>query len=419
MLPKLHLVSRRMLTTISRRSGAPLRNRLCRRAAQNNIYYSSPFFRSHRLFSLNTINVPNMGDSISEGTLVEWTKNIGDVCAVDDVVAVIETDKVSIDIRTDFAGVITAQLAVIDDTLEVNAPLFTIDSSQTEGTSTPAPSAAPATPATPSPAAAATPAAPVVAAPAASAPSKSIPPPPPPSNSAMIDRSQERVVMSRMRQRIAQRLMEAQSSTASLTTFNEIDMKNIMAVRSKYKDAFAEKHGVKLGFMSAFVKASVSALEFMPAVNAYIDGKDIVYNNYCDVSVAVASPTGLVVPVIRNANTLSFSQVEAEILGYAAKAKAGKLSLEEMTGGTFTISNGGVFGSLFGTPIINPPQSAILGMHGTFEKAVAVNGQVEVRPIMAVALTYDHRIVDGREAVLFLRRIKECIEDPVRLLLDV
>lgn len=225
--------------------------------------------------------------------------------------------------------------------------------------------------------------------------------------------------MSRMRQRIAQRLMEAQSSTASLTTFNEIDMKNIMAVRSKYKDAFAEKHGVKLGFMSAFVKASVSALEFMPAVNAYIDGKDIVYNNYCDVSVAVASPTGLVVPVIRNANTLSFSQVEAEILGYAAKAKAGKLSLEEMTGGTFTISNGGVFGSLFGTPIINPPQSAILGMHGTFEKAVAVNGQVEVRPIMAVALTYDHRIVDGREAVLFLRRIKECIEDPVRLLLDV
>lgn len=225
--------------------------------------------------------------------------------------------------------------------------------------------------------------------------------------------------MSRMRQRIAQRLMEAQESTASLTTFNEIDMKNIMAVRNKYKDAFAEKHGVKLGFMSAFVKASVSALEHMPAVNAYIDGKDIVYNNYCDVSVAVASPTGLVVPVIRNANNLSFSQVEAEILGYAQKAKAGKLSLEEMTGGTFTISNGGVFGSLFGTPIINPPQSAILGMHGTFEKPVAVNGQVEVRPIMAVALTYDHRIVDGREAVLFLRRIKECIEDPVRLLLDV
>lgn len=418
MLPKLHLVSRRMLTTISRRSGAPLRNRLCRRSANNNVFYSSPFFRAHRLFSVSTINVPNMGDSISEGTLVEWTKNIGDVCAVDDVVAVIETDKVSIDIRTDFAGVITEQLASIDDTLEVNAPLFKIDTSKTEGTSAPTPSpepaaAAPSAPATPSPSS------PAPSAPAAAAAAPIPPPPPPPSTSALIERSQERVAMSRMRQRIAQRLMEAQSSTASLTTFNEIDMKNIMAVRSKYKDAFAEKHGVKLGFMSAFVKASVSALEFMPAVNAYIDGKDLVYNNYCDVSVAVASPTGLVVPVIRNAQTLSFSQVEAEILGYAAKAKSGKLSLEEMTGGTFTISNGGVFGSLFGTPIINPPQSAILGMHGTFEKAVAVNGKVEVRPIMAVALTYDHRIVDGREAVLFLKRIKECIEDPVRLLLDV
>merc|ERR1711997_759437 len=222
-----------------------------------------------------------------------------------------------------------------------------------------------------------------------------------------------------MRQRIAQRLMEAQSSTASLTTFNEIDMKNIMAVRNKYKDAFAEKHGVKLGFMSAFVKASVSALEFMPAVNAYIDGKDIVYNNYCDISVAVASPNGLVVPVIRNANTLSFAQVEQEIMNYALKAKNGTLSLEEMSGGTFTISNGGVFGSLFGTPIINPPQSAILGMHGTFEKPVAINGQIEIRPIMYVALTYDHRIIDGREAVTFLRSIKRAVEDPRVMFLDL
>merc|ERR1712154_660567 len=209
--------------------------------------------------------------------------------------------------------------------------------------------------------------------------------------------------------------MEAQDSTASLTTFNEIDMKNIITIRNKYNDIF----NVKLGFMSAFVKASTSALQFMPAVNAYIEGKDIVYNNYCDISVAVASPNGLVVPVIRNANTLSFAQVEQEIMGYALKAKTGTLSLDEMTGGTFTISNGGVFGSLFGTPIINPPQSAILGMHRTFEKPVAVNGQVEVRPIMYVALTYDHRIVDGREAVLFLKRIKECVEDPARLLLDV
>lgn len=225
--------------------------------------------------------------------------------------------------------------------------------------------------------------------------------------------------MSRMRQKIAQNLKATQETAACLTTFNEIDMKNIMTVRSKHKDAFAERHGVKLGFMSAFVKASTSALEFMPAVNAFIDGKDIVYNNYCDVSVAVASPTGLVVPVIRNANTLSFAEVEQQIMEFAQKAKAGKLSLEEMSGGTFTISNGGVFGSLFGTPIINGTQSAILGMHGTFERPVAVNGAVEVRPIMTVALTYDHRIIDGREAVLFLKRIKECVEDPVRLLLDV
>eukprot|EP00483_Globobulimina_turgida_P004377 UN04386 len=213
--------------------------------------------------------------------------------------------------------------------------------------------------------------------------------------------------------------MEAQESTASLTSFNEIDMTNIITVRNKYKDKFADKFGIKFGFMSAFVSASCSALQYMPAVNAYIDGKEIVYNNYCDISVAVASPTGLVVPVIRNANVLSFSQIEAEIMNYANKAKNGTLSLEEMSGGTFTISNGGVFGSLFGTPIINPPQSAILGMHGTFEKPVAINGKVEVRPVMMVALTYDHRIIDGREAVLFLKRIKECIEDPVRMLLDI
>merc|ERR1719295_2025439 len=225
--------------------------------------------------------------------------------------------------------------------------------------------------------------------------------------------------MSRMRLKIAERLKASQETTASLTTFNEIDMNNIINIRSKYKDAFTEKHGVKLGFMSAFVKASVSALEYMPAVNAYIDGKEIVYNNYCDVSVAVASPTGLVVPVIRNANNLSFAQVEQQIIDYAGKARSGKLSLDEMSGGTFTISNGGVFGSLFGTPIINGTQSAILGMHATFEKPVAVNGAVEIRPVMTVALTYDHRIIDGREAVLFLRRIKECVEDPVRLVLDV
>eukprot|EP00486_Rosalina_sp_Unknown_P001346 CAMPEP_0201568728 /NCGR_PEP_ID=MMETSP0190_2-20130828/9948_1 /ASSEMBLY_ACC=CAM_ASM_000263 /TAXON_ID=37353 /ORGANISM="Rosalina sp." /LENGTH=362 /DNA_ID=CAMNT_0047990169 /DNA_START=187 /DNA_END=1275 /DNA_ORIENTATION=+ len=361
-----------------------------------------------------------MGDSITEGTLVEWTKNIGDQCQVDDVVAVIETDKVSIDIRTDFAGVITEQLANLDDTLEVNAPLFKIDTSKTDGT----PAAAAAATTTTESASSASSASSTSSTPSTPPPSPPTPsslqppPPPPPSATGLVDRTQNRVQMSRMRQRISQRLMEAQETTASLTTFNEIDMKNIITVRNKYKDIFADKHGIKLGFMSAFVKASCSALSDIPAVNAYIDGKDIVYNNYSDVSVAVASPNGLVVPVIRNANTLSFAQVEQEIMNYAQKAKTGTLSLEEMTGGTFTISNGGVFGSLFGTPIINPPQSAILGMHGTFERPVAINGQVEVRPIMYVALTYDHRIIDGREAVLFLKRIKECVEDPVRLLLD-
>ena len=277
-----------------------------------NLYYLSPFMNNKRLFSVNTINVPNMGDSITEGTLVEWTKNVGDMCQVDDVVAVIETDKVSIDIRTDFAGVLTEQLANIDDTLEVNAPLFKIDTSKTEGAA--AAAAAPASTPEPTPAAPApsqSQASPPPPPPPPSPPKQQSapPPPPPPSPTALIDRTQNRVQMSRMRQRIAQRLMEAQETTASLTTFNEIDMKNIITIRNKYKDIFAEKHGIKLGFMSAFVKASCSALKDIPAVNAYIDGKDVVYNNYSDVSVAVASPTGLVVPVIRNANVLSFAQV--------------------------------------------------------------------------------------------------------------
>jgi len=225
--------------------------------------------------------------------------------------------------------------------------------------------------------------------------------------------------MSRMRQRIAHRLKEAQNTAASLTTFNEIDMSRLMQVRDAYKEAFEKKHAVKLGFMSAFVKACVIALREQPAVNAFIDGKEIVYHDYCDISVAVASPNGLVVPVIRNAEELGFKDVEKVIQEFAKKAKDGTLTIDEMTGGTFTISNGGVFGSLYGTPILNPPQSAILGMHGIFQRPIAVNGKVEIKPMMYVALTYDHRLVDGREAVLFLRRVKECIEDPVRILLHV
>ncbi len=225
--------------------------------------------------------------------------------------------------------------------------------------------------------------------------------------------------MSRLRQRIAERLKEAQNTAAMLTTFNEVDMSAILAMRSRLKDGFEKKHGVKLGFMSFFVKAAVNALKEFPAVNAEIDGTDIVYKNYYDVGVAVSTPNGLVVPVIRDCDQKSFAEIEADILGAAQRARDGKLDLKELQGGTFSITNGGVFGSLNSTPILNAPQSAILGMHKTQERPVAVNGEVVVRPMMYLAVSYDHRIIDGREAVSFLVRIKDAIEDPERLLLDL
>ena len=236
-------------------------------------------------------------------------------------------------------------------------------------------------------------------------------------------RTERRTKMSRMRQRVATRLKQAQNTAAMLTTFQECDMGNIMEFRKKYKDAFQEKHGVKLGFMSGFVKAATAALQEIPAVNAYIDDKtqEIVYREYCDISVAVASPTGLVVPVLRNTETMSFADVERNIAAYGQKAKEGTLSLDDMAGGTFTISNGGVFGSLMGTPIINPPQSAILGMHATKLRAVVdpATGEIVARPMMYLALTYDHRLIDGREGVTFLKSIAEKISDPTRLLLEI
>lgn len=225
--------------------------------------------------------------------------------------------------------------------------------------------------------------------------------------------------MTRMRQTVSKRLKESQNTAASLTTFNEIDMSAIIGMRNEYKDAFLDKHGVKLGFMSMFVKAAVSALQQQPALNAYIDGKEIVYNDFIDISVAVASPTGLVVPVLRNCEGMSLADVEKNIASFGHKARTGELTMEDMSGGTFTISNGGVFGSMFGTPIINGAQSAILGMHATKPRPVAVGNAVEVRPVMYIALTYDHRLVDGREAVLCLRAIKEAVEDPKRLLLEL
>lgn len=228
-------------------------------------------------------------------------------------------------------------------------------------------------------------------------------------------RTEQRVKMNRMRQRIAQRLKDAQNTNAMLTTFNEVDMSHIMAFRKKNLDAFTKKHGIKLGLMSPFVKAAANALMDQPVVNAVIEENEIIYRDYVDISVAVATPKGLVVPVIRNVQNMNYADIELTIAGLADKAKSGKLTIEEMDGGTFTISNGGVFGSLMGTPIINPPQSAILGMHGIFERPIALNGQVVIRPMMYIALTYDHRLIDGREAVMFLRKVKEGVEEPATI----
>jgi len=387
---------------------------------------------SPSMMPVKVIEVPTMGDSITEGTVVDLPVAPGDYVQADDVVVVLETDKVSVDVRSPEAGAIMEVMGEIDDVVEVGSPLFRIDTDAEDtsgggGDASPPPvkeeepsAAAPAAPAAAPPAA--------TPAPAAAPPPPSSSPPPPPASGIQSaeaflgQRNERRTKMSRMRQRVAARLKEAQNTAAMLTTFQEVDMGNLMEMRSRYKDAFIEKHGVKLGFMSAFVQASTAALQELPAVNAYIDDetKEIVYREYCDVSVAVASPGGLVVPVLRNTETMSFADVERSIAMYGQKAREGSLALDDMTGGTFTISNGGVFGSLMGTPIINPPQSAILGMHATKMRAVVnAKGEVVARPMMYLALTYDHRLIDGREGVTFLKSIAEKISDPSRLLLDV
>lgn len=376
-----------------------------------------------------------MGDSITEGTIVDLPVAPGDFVQVDDVVVVLETDKVSVDVRAPEAGALVEVLGEIDDVVEVGSALFRLDTdADAPETSTPPPGpdevsseieevpksseSASAPPSKP------TSSAPPLSKPAA-APSKPQPPsaPVPESHSVFIgSRSERRTKMSRMRQRVAARLKSAQNTAAMLTTFQECDMGNLMEMRKRYKDAFFDKHGVKLGFMSAFVKAATAALQENPVVNAYIDDKtqEIVYREYCDVSVAVASPTGLVVPVLRNTESMSFADVERNIAVYGQKARDGTLSLDDMAGGTFTISNGGVFGSLMGTPIINPPQSAILGMHATKLRAVVnEKGEVVARPMMYLALTYDHRLIDGREGVTFLKSIADKISDPAKLLLEL
>lgn len=373
-----------------------------------------------------------MGDSITEGVVVDLPVAPGDYVNPDDVVVVLETDKVSVDVRAPEGGVIVEILGDIDEVVEVGSPLYRMDTDAQPPDDADVTASESETPAPPSPETSPPPAAaePATAAPTPT-PSPPSPPPTPPSTPAtdiasttafIGARTERRTKMSRMRQRVAARLKDAQNTAAMLTTFQEVDMGNLMDMRKKYKDAFQDKHGVKLGFMSAFVKASTAALKELPAVNAYIDdeSQEIVYREYCDISVAVASPGGLVVPVLRNTETMSFADVERSIALYGQKARDGTLALDDMTGGTFTISNGGVFGSLMGTPIINPPQSAILGMHATKMRAVVnEKGEVEARPMMYLALTYDHRLIDGREGVTFLKSIAEKIADPSRLLLEI
>jgi 2-oxoglutarate dehydrogenase E2 component (dihydrolipoamide succinyltransferase) len=379
---------------------------------------------------IKTIEVPTMGDSITEGTIVDIPVAPGEYVQPDEVVLVLETDKVSVDVRATEGGALVEVLGEIDDVVEVGSNLYRIDTDAdapesasapmpvTEETLTPSAQAPPVAEAPPAAAAAPAAAAPP---PAAAAPKA----PPPPMVEAPVflgQRSERRTKMSRMRQTVATRLKGAQNTAAMLTTFQECDMGNLMEMRKKYQDAFVAKHGIKLGFMSAFVLAATAALQEVPLVNAYIDDetKEIVYRDYCDISVAVASPKGLVTPILRNTELMSFADVERNIAAYVEKAKNGTLTLDDMSGGTFTISNGGVFGSLMGTPIINLPQSAVLGMHATKMRAVVnEKGEVVARPMMYLALTYDHRLIDGREGVTFLKSIAEKVSDPSKLLLEV
>jgi 2-oxoglutarate dehydrogenase E2 component (dihydrolipoamide succinyltransferase) len=394
------------------------------------------------------IRIPTVGESISEVTLVKWLRKEGDWVERDEVVAELESEKATFEINAEQAGILHP-LAAEGDTLHIGDIACRIDdtAARPEG----AAQAAPATPAAvPAPAAVqATPAAqaPIAAndvkaspvAAAIMADKKVDPAKVNPSGTGgrilkqdvldalsnpgrkpgieLFTRNERREKMSNLRKTISRRLVEAKNGTAMLTTFNEVDMSRIMDLRSKYKDGFKEKHGVGLGFMSFFTKACTFALQEWPAVNAYIDGEEIIQHDYCDVSIAVSAPKGLVVPVIRNAESLSMAEIERKVVELAKKARDNKLTLEEMQGGTFTITNGGVFGSLLSTPIINIPQSAILGMHKIQDRPVVVNGQIVVRPMMYLALSYDHRIIDGRESVGFLVRVKELLENPELLLM--
>merc|ERR1712172_153209 len=405
-------------------------------ASSSGLLYQNPVVR-RSIFTtrvlgeeIKVIVCPAFADSISEGD-IRWEKAVGDSVSEDEVICEIETDKTSVPVPSPGSGVITELLVEDGSTVQPGVQLLKIQLGP--GGAKPAAAPAAAAPAAPIPA---TPPPPP---PRPAAPLASRPPPPPmpprapaagaapvlrmppadPTTEIAGTRSEHRVKMNRMRLKIASRLKEAQNTNAMLTTFNELDMSAIMQLRKDNQDAFVKKHGIKMGFMSAFVKASAYALTKQPTVNAVIEGQETIYRDYVDISVAVATPKGLVVPVLRNVERMNYADVEKGIADLGKKAKNNQISIEDMDGGTFTISNGGVFGSLFGTPIINPPQSAILGMHGVFERPVVRNGQVVIRPMMYIALTYDHRLVDGREAVTFLRTIKNAVEDPRIMLMDL
>jgi 2-oxoglutarate dehydrogenase E2 component (dihydrolipoamide succinyltransferase) len=371
--------------------------------------------------------VPFMGESISDGTLAAFLKKPGDSVKIDEPIAQVETDKVTIDVASPESGVIIEFVAKEGDTVEPGTKIAVISKSG-EGAAT---HVAPSEPASakaeskPAPEAEKPVSKPDISVAKEAPKEKPKPATPSPSRTSAMEPQlppkdrERRVPMTRLRKRVATRLKDSQNTFALLTTFNEVDMTNLMKLRSEYKDAFLEKHGVKLGLMSGFVKAAVSGLQNQPIINAVIDGDDIIYRDYIDISIAVGTKKGLVVPVIRNAEQMNFAEIEKEINTLAKKATDGTISIDEMAGGSFTISNGGVYGSLLSTPIINPPQSAILGMHSIVNRPMVVAGQVVPRPMMYIALTYDHRLIDGREAVFFLRRIKDVVEDPRRLLLDI
>jgi 2-oxoglutarate dehydrogenase E2 component (dihydrolipoamide succinyltransferase) len=399
------------------------------------------------IMAIFEVKVPQLSESVAEATLLQWKKKVGDAVGQDEILIEIETDKVVLEVPAPSAGVLT-EIVVADGGTVIAEQLIAKIDSTAVAAAAPAPAAAPAAapakaaaaPAAKAGAAAAPSAAKILAekgvdagqvagsgrdgritkgdalnASAVGTKSAALPSAPVP----MGDRPEERVPMSRLRARIAERLLESQANNAILTTFNEVNMAPVIAMRNKYKDQFEKVHGVKLGFMSFFVKAATHALKKFPLLNASVDGNDIVYHGYFDIGIAVSSPRGLVVPILRDVDQMNLADIEKKIAEFGAKARDGKLSIEELTGGTFSISNGGVFGSMLSTPIINPPQSAILGIHATKDRAVVENGQVVVRPINYLALSYDHRIIDGREAVLGLVAMKDALEDPSRLLLDL